>query len=322
MAEEHSCLDIIPDIHGDIGRLHRTLAQLGYVGRSGSWRHPEGRVAAFLGDFIDGGTANAAVIDTVRLMVRYGAAIAIMGNHELNALLYHMPGRCAGPDQAGFMRAHTAKNTAQHATFLAEFPLEGRETQDVLDWFLTLPLFLDLPGLRLVHAYWDDVQIATITDRVPDGRLRRQDLQELAFEDAPTPFAVAVLSILKGPEAELPEGAFFHDLKGHRRTSARLRWWKAGERSWRRAALSIPPDQHLPDLPVPEGAAIRFYDHSAKPVFFGHYKMHGTPTLDAANAACLDYPSTPCAYRWDGELELREDHLLVFNGHVHDAERA
>ncbi|WP_430258281.1 metallophosphoesterase [Neorhizobium sp. IRS_2294] len=316
MTEPHLRLDIIPDIHGDIDRLNRTLAQLGYEETSTSLRHPAGRVAAFLGDFIDGGTANAAVIDTVRRMEREGAAIAIMGNHELNALLYHTPGRCSGPVQSGFIRAHTPKNTAQHETFLAEFPLGSRQAQDVLDWFLTLPLYLDLPGLRLVHAYWDDAHISTITDRVEDGRLRRQDLQELAFEDEPTPFADAVLSILKGPEAELPEGVNFLDFKGHRRTSARLRWWEAGNRTWHAAALSIPPDQQLPDLPVPESSAIRFYDRSAKPVFFGHYKMHGSPVLDAPNAACLDYPSTPCAYRWDGEQELRPDHLVLVKGNT------
>lgn len=31
--------------------------------------------------------------------------------------------------------------------------------------------------------------------------------------------------LLKGPEKEIPDGRFFHDKDGHRRTSARIRWW-------------------------------------------------------------------------------------------------
>ncbi|MBC7740509.1 MAG: hypothetical protein H7245_25685 [Candidatus Saccharibacteria bacterium] len=61
------------------------------------------------------------------------------------------------------MRAHSAKNWDQHQTFPTEFPVGGPETDDVMDWFVSLPLFLDLGGLRLVHACWDDVRLATIT---------------------------------------------------------------------------------------------------------------------------------------------------------------
>lgn len=311
MNKPYSHLDIIPDIHGDVERLTLTLAQLGYESTADAWRHPAGRVVAFLGDFIDGGRANAEVIDIVMRMERAGSAIAIMGNHEFNALLYHAQGRSSGAVQYGFMRAHTEKNTKQHETFLREFPLGSPHTRKVLDWFLTLPLFLDLSGLRLVHAYWDDDHIATISARNTDGRLRNADLQELAFEDDATPFAHAVLSTLKGPESELPVGVSFRDSKGHERTSVRLRWWETGGRTWRNAALSVPVDQQLPDIPISESSAIRFYDRSAKPVFFGHYKMHGNPILSAANAACLDYPATPCAYRWDGEKELRDERLVL-----------
>jgi len=84
-------------------------------------------------------------------MQQHGQAIAVMGNHELNALLYHERGTNSEGLADGFMRAHSAKNTAQHQTFLDEYPLDQSATREVKDWFLTLPLFLDLPGLRLIH---------------------------------------------------------------------------------------------------------------------------------------------------------------------------
>ncbi|KQW84455.1 metallophosphoesterase [Ensifer sp. Root127] len=308
-AHAHS-IDIIPDIHADIDRLTRTLVHLGYRETEQAWAHPEGRIAAFLGDFIDMGTQNAAVISLVRAMEQRGHAVAILGNHELNALLYHEPGANSDGTNDGYMRAHNAKNTLQHQTFLDEFPLGHSQTRDVLEWFLTLPVFLDLPGLRLIHACWDSENIETIRKRNPDGRLQRSDLQELAFEDQATPFAKAVLTALKGPEAELPSPYRFRDIKNHERSAVRLSWWQPGAETWRAAALSVPNPTDLPDTPVTEVMKIDFYKADQKPVFFGHYKRLGQPVLETSNALCLDYHHQPCAYRWDGETELSGERLI------------
>ncbi len=306
-----SHIDVIPDIHADLDRLTKTLTYLGYRESASCWAHPEGRIVAFLGDFIDGGDQNSVVISLVRAMQRHGHAIAIMGNHELNALLYHEHGENSERTSDGFMRAHTLKNTAQHETFLKEFPIGAPQTQEVLDWFMTLPLFIDLPGIRLVHAYWDDRHIDTIRRRTGDARLKRDDLQELAFETDASPFADAVLSSLKGPEAELPHGHSFTDIKGHTRTAVRLKWWQAGDRTWRSSALSVPRSDDLPDTPVIESGGINFYGAQEKPVFFGHYKMLSQPELAAHNALCLDYIERPCAYRWNGEQLLSTDNLIL-----------
>jgi hypothetical protein len=309
-------LDIIPDIHADFGRLVSTLSHLGYKQTEKSWVHPEGRIAAFLGDFIDTGEQNAEVISVVRAMEQRGHAIAIMGNHELNALLYHERGANSESSADGFMRAHSPKNTAQHQTFLKEFPVGASRTREVLDWFLTLPLFFEVPGLRLVHAYWASGHVDTIRRRRIDGRLQRNDLQELAFENRATAFAKAVLSSLKGPEAELPDGHSFEDIKGHPRTAIRVKWWQADVRTWRAAALSVPTPDQLPDTPVTEDHQIKFYETGERPVFFGHYKMPGEPELIVRNALCLDYPYRACAYRWNGETELKGGSLISIPGKI------
>lgn len=305
--------DIIPDIHADIDRLTRTLITLGYVPGRASWSHPEGRIAAFLGDFIDMGRASRSVLILVRAMRDQGTAVAIMGNHELNALLYHQPGLNADVTGDGFMRAHSAKNRDQHQTFLDEFPVGHPDTAEMIDWFLSLPLFLDLDGLRLVHACWDDARMAKIMDRRPDGLLAIDDLQEIALENDASGFAEAVLTTLKGPEAELPEPHHFHDIKGHRRTALRLKWWQSGALTWRDAALSVPDPETLPATPIEGDVAFRAYGAEAKPVFFGHYKRLGTPTIDAPNAVCLDYPRVTCAYRWAGEATLDPQNLVVID---------
>ena len=56
-----------------------------YEQRDGCWRHPD-RQVIFLGDFIDRGPKIPEVLEIVRPMVEQGAALAVMGNHELNAI--------------------------------------------------------------------------------------------------------------------------------------------------------------------------------------------------------------------------------------------
>jgi hypothetical protein len=131
---------------------------------------------AFLGDFIDAGHAtkvsdDAAVLTRVRQLVRVGRAIAVMGNHELNAILYHTP----EPDGAP-LRVHGTKNTGQHKSFLRQFGVSTPQAMVWVEWFLTLPLWRDLDGLRVVHACWSQPHIDLIAVGRPDGRLRLEDL--------------------------------------------------------------------------------------------------------------------------------------------------
>jgi len=83
--------DVIGDIHGHADELKELLGKLGYKKNAqGVYEPPEGqdRKAVFIGDFIDRGPNNFAVIDIVSKMVEAGRAHAIMGNHDLNFILY------------------------------------------------------------------------------------------------------------------------------------------------------------------------------------------------------------------------------------------
>ena len=86
--------DVIGDIHGHLAKLEALLVRLGYVQFGGVWTPPEGRMALFLGDLIDRGPEQVAVVRTVRAMVEAGHALCLMGNHEYNAIAYATP-RCA-----------------------------------------------------------------------------------------------------------------------------------------------------------------------------------------------------------------------------------
>ena len=86
--------DIIGDIHGCHAELVDLLIDLGWeVGvAEDRAEHPQGRIAAFVGDLVDRGPASPAVLRLVMNMVDAGTAICIPGNHE-NKLKRTLEGR-------------------------------------------------------------------------------------------------------------------------------------------------------------------------------------------------------------------------------------
>lgn len=289
-------LNIIPDIHADVDRLNRSLKVPA----------PFDQVA-FLGDLIDGNPAgksdDLAVLMQASLLIDSGRAIGVMGNHELNAILFHTLGNDGNP-----LRAHSNKNCNQHRTFLDQFGACTPEALEWTEWFLTLPLWIDFKGVRLVHACWSDPAISTIAARRPDGKLRREDLQEVAQKSSP--FGQAVEKILSGPEAVLPPGYDFADSRHHRRNHVRLAWWRSNALTWRKAALSVPFVDELPAGDLPSELKQDMYAMDAPPVLVGHYKMAGLPAIDSPRASSIDYPATPCVYLWQGESALTDRNLI------------
>lgn len=304
--------DLIGDIHGYAEPLVRLLKRLGYRKRFGTYRHPH-RQAIFVGDFVDRGPGQREVIDTVRHMVDAGAALAIMGNHELNALAYHTPDDTAPGE---YLRRRTANNTLQHRAFLDEYGDKPAELARTLEWFQQLPLWLDLGELRVVHACWHTPSLAKLGERLtPERRISAGSLPALTRRGE-THFAAAE-TVLKGLEVALPDGLSFRDKSGHERLYARVRWWLAPENAtWRAACIAYEATAGLPERPLPTELGIG-YGANEPPVFFGHYWMSGPPVLQAPNAACLDYSVAArhggklVAYRWDGETRLDSRKFVV-----------
>lgn len=298
--------DVIGDIHGQADKLHALLGHLGYRETSGAYRHPS-RTAIFVGDYVDRGPRQVDSVMTVRRMVDAGSAMAIMGNHEFNAIAWHTPDL----EQPGeFLRPHGgskgANNLKQHAAFLAEVADKPAVHAEMIEWFLTLPLWLDLPGVRVVHACWHDAYMAELRPHLTETLQLNRELVVQASRKGQMPFRT-VEGLTKGLEIALPNGHSFDDKDGHTRHEVRIRWWDTEATSYRDLALM--PEvtrQKLPALPI-ERDARSPYDN-AKPVFFGHYWMTGQPKRQSATVACVDYSAAKdgplVAYRWDGEQVL------------------
>jgi predicted MPP superfamily phosphohydrolase len=90
--------DIIGDIHGYAGPLKKLLEKLGYTENDGAWHHPHSKVI-FVGDYIDRGPAIRETLQIVKSMADNGNAIALMGNHEYNAMAFHYENPTRIPSQ-------------------------------------------------------------------------------------------------------------------------------------------------------------------------------------------------------------------------------
>ena len=298
--------DIIGDIHGHGSALAELLKKMDYTEQNGVFRHPERKVV-FVGDFIDRGPEHKKALTLCRSMVEQGSALAVMGNHEFNAICYATP----DPETAGaFLRKHSEKNHQTHQAFLNEYPLGSAEYKDIINWFRTLPLFLDLGAIRVVHAVWHHPSLKVIqpwinadncllTDAYVQGSKRGSDVY------------YAVENILKGIECKLPEGYSFEDKNGQVRNKVRLKWWDEQATRLPEAATNA-GEADLPEMELPDHT-YRYRD--SVPLFFGHYWLQGTPEILSPTIAGVDYTSLSeggklVAYRWQGEQTLSNDHFV------------
>ena len=315
--------DIIGDIHGEAGKLEALLRKLGYGDRAGCWMHPS-RTAVFVGDCIDRGPEQLKTIRLVRPMVEEGRALAIMGNHEFNAIAWHTP----DPDAPGeylrprFRGSVGRKNRHQHQRFLDEVEPDSATHADITRWFKTLPLWLELPGLRVVHACWHQRLMdwlapeLTSDRRLPDQLLepatREPDDETEKDTQDPSAFKAAE-ALTKGIEMQLPRGLWYFDKDGQKRYRARVQWWNVNAETYRQIAhLDDELRDRLPEDPVPAHARIAV--PTDKPIFFGHYWMTEQPLPFSPTLACVDYSAAKggplVAYRWDGETNLTAGHFV------------
>jgi predicted MPP superfamily phosphohydrolase len=209
--------DIIGDIHGHADKLQALLRKLHYQVRDGIYHHND-RKAVFVGDFIDRGPQNQRVIEIVRGMTDNGHAYAVMGNHEYNAICYHTP-----ESQGKFLRPHTESKSRQHENFLKEYPLGEADTANAIEWFKTLPLFLEFDHFRVIHACWDANKIDQAKPYLTaDNTLKEEFYPESA--DKGTDLYHIIDRLLKGVEVELPAPCSFKDKDGRSRHHIRVKW--------------------------------------------------------------------------------------------------
>ena len=173
---------------------------------------------------------------------------------------------------------------------------------------MLLPLWLELDGLRVVHACWHVPSMVKLEPLLTgDNRLTDELLVASSRKGSMEYEAVEIL--LKGLEVELPEGRSFLDKDGNARTAIRTRWWLGENASYSDVAMGPPSMmRQLPNAPF-DMALLPGYSSDAVPVFLGHYWLNGEPDLLSANVVCTDYSVAKeggklVAYRWNADESL------------------
>lgn len=315
--------DIIGDIHGCASALRTLLTELGYEERDGVFRHPQRR-AIFVGDLVDRGSEQLRVLQIVKGMVDGGSAQIVMGNHEFNAIGY----ATEHPAGSGrHLREHSDKNNRQHRQFLAQ--LTEDQQAHYVQWFTTLPLWLDFGDLRVVHACWHDGSMKTVEQQLGshhfDAAHQFVDASSKGHE-----LYEAVEVLLKGPEISLTARDLppFKDKDNHLRDSARIRWWDDNATTVRQLAEIADtftaedgtPYPTLPDIEVSPDERCYTYTQTV-PVFYGHYWRNGSPQHArdwTAHCACVDFSVAKggklTAYRWSGETTIQAENYWQCGG--------
>ncbi len=270
----------------------------------------------FLGDFIDRGPKIRETLEVVQAMMADGQALAVMGNHEFNALAFHttLPNR---DDQS--LRPRTNKNIRQHVQTLAQ--LRDSQLADALELFRKLPMWLDVGGLRAVHACWDEACMARIDASLRlCGGVSQAFLVEACTHSSPLFEAVEIVLKGRSLNCRLANSSWTRKVTGGRR------FGRAGSRHRQRLTSDTLFNR------TRSSATWRFLRHATgcqprsvcplsceRPaVFVGHYWLHqDRPSRQADNVACLDYSVAKdgflCAYRWDGESQIDDAKFVWTN---------
>lgn len=312
--------DVIGDIHGFADKLEDLLKLLGYRQDGESYIPPNGRKALFLGDLIDRGPQQMRVLEIVRSMVDASHALCIMGNHEFNAVAYATedpfnPGERLRPNRADTVKCR--KNREQHAEFLAQVTEGSAEYLGWIEWFKTLPPFMDLGGIRVVHGCWDGASVATLNaggwgQHSPLSQEVLLEVCRMEENGRESPMMRARKLLTCGLELPLPEGKFILDKSGHRHEEIRIANWRDWATQFHQVAL-IPAGQEeqLRGMEWPSDLVISAIEGA--PIFVGHHWFSGHPMIESPKLACLDWSAAKdgplVAYRWDEESELRNDKL-------------
>lgn len=299
-ADKH--FDIIGDIHGCAHSLSLLLERLGYSEQRGCYRHVS-RQVVFVGDIIDRGPEIRRCLQIVKAMVDAGCAQIVMGNHELHALA-----RARLPAGISF-------NDGLMKETLEQFKHYTDEWQVYIEWFASLPVFLDLGSCRVVHACWDQAMIDEYLS-LYDSAIPSPEFLQQAFERGS--FASRFLDRLtRGTVLPMPEGRELIGRDGLIRRVFRTKFWALQPTTYNDVVFQPDPlPNDIASQPLGEQDRLKLlaYDPSWPPVFVGHYWLSGEPQPVSENIACLDYSAVKLgklvAYRFDGEQKINKDKFV------------
>lgn len=267
-------LDIIGDIHGEIGALQDLLGVLGYR-RDGT--HPAGRQLAFIGDLCDRGPDSPAVFAFVADLVARGLAQCLLGNHELNVL--------ADDRKEGNGWFFAEDHDIAADKFLTAARAGDADRAAIRDFIGRLPVVLERPDLRLVHAAWDKAALMLLRGcRAPTRDIRdayddraKAVAKEGGLDGRAAADKARYGALLKDPDRPPPLLDSLGRLDVFEQMANPLRITTSGPETLASAPFFAAGKWRMVDR-------VRWWDqyHAAVPVVIGHYWRWPAPGLREA----------------------------------------
>ncbi|MFN8021090.1 MAG: hypothetical protein U0Q03_06120 [Acidimicrobiales bacterium] len=300
--------DVIGELRASPVRLDALLGHLGYERRGdGPYAHPAGRTAIFVGGVVGPHGTRVSCAPMVRDMVDAGSALMVLGPHELDVAT------------GAATTARPRELVLAGAAAPPSSPSSPEPTPDdeLVAWLRTVPLWLDLPGLRVVFACWSEFDVEQLRSDLGGNCLDADDHLALATDGSTR---TAIDTLVHGPEVVLPERFHRVGADGVVRRTARYRWWGDGPMTLRARAL-VPAGSFdrsgrahadLDDTPILDPMPVLFTDGA--PVVVGRHWYPGAPVLRTPAVLSLDHtaqhPRQTTVYRWSGESELDPSRLV------------
>jgi hypothetical protein len=299
--------DIIGDVHGQATLLKKLLFELGYEKGKKGYFHAE-RKAVFVGDFINRGPEIRKTIRMIRKMVKNGNAFAVLGNHEINAILFHLKEKDGKP-----LVKEPRKNYLSLFKTINEYSVYPDEWKKHLRWMRRLPLFLELGEIRIVHACWSNSAIEVIKSVYNEERGKKSIFREY-HKNSKSELSKSISIITKGINLTMPCDLKVVNNKGIVPRAFRLSWWENPDGKTFRE-MSFESKYKLPAYTVPKEIIPEtfFYSKNEPIAFFGHYCRAKGPHIVKNNLCCVDSCVTGAkvltAYSWNGEKVLNKKNL-------------
>lgn len=300
--------DIIGDVHGYATHLKQLLLKMGYQKTNGCYSHPE-RKAIFVGDFINRGPEIRKTIRIIRNMVENGNAYAVLGNHEINAIIYHLK------DKEGHLLVNKpSKYFLSLFKTINEYSVNSQEWKENLKWMRSLPLYLDLGQIRVVHACWSPEAVEMADSIYLEGKIKKKVFRKI-HKKSDSDIGKSVWLLTKGVNLKMPGDIKVLNNKGVAPRSIRMRWWEE-PKGKTFESLSFESKYVMPKYTVPQEILPKTYVYpdDAPILFIGHYCRGKGPNIIKPNICCVDSCVTGTgrltAYQWNGEKELIMNNLV------------
>lgn len=300
-------LDFIGDVHGHYDDLVTLLDNLGY--NLNTFTHPSGRKPVFLGDLIDRGPKSKEVVTLVKKMHDQGLCKVVMGNHEFNAVNWTIPDP---KNPKNFLHQHNTKNIKGHTAFLSEYENDEEKYLEHIEWFKTLPLFIDEKDYRAVHACFHEGLLSQAKNILNEDNSIPEEIWTKSKDKTEMLYHI-VEAFIKNPEFRVPDELSITDESGNKRSKVRLNWWKTDSVLAKDILITTKAQKEMfGDTIIPELMS-RYVYLDETPVFFGHHWFYGELKPINSKLACLDYSVANTrqvvGYRWSGENKLVKENF-------------